>query len=192
MPNSSGRWSSKIGLAGLIVWSLALATHGLGNTAAEAQAPTADQHVVKSSWDIILPAAQRFEVLAAFGSEAVKDNETGLVWEKAPETVSRDWNRARFDCVNKTVGGRKGWRLPTVFELGSLIDPSIAPPSPVLPNGHPFTGISAAAYWSASTNEIHPNTAWFVTLKNGGVGSHTKSNNGHVWCVRGDMHTSHY
>lgn len=192
MRNSNVQWSRKIGLVGLIVGTLGLVAQGVGNTPAEAQAPTTDQHVVKSSWDTVLPATQRFEVLTAFSSEAVKDNETGLVWERTPEPQSRDWNKARFDCVNKVVGGRKGWRLPTVFELGSLIDPTIASPNPVLPNGHPFTGINAAAYWSASTNEIHPNTAWYVTFKNGGVGSHNKSNNGHVWCVRGDMHTSHY
>jgi hypothetical protein len=87
-----------------MVWSLGLATQGLGNTVAEAQSPAMDQHVVKSSWDTILPPTQRFEVLTAFGSEAVKDNETGLVWEKAPETISRDWSKARFDCINKAVG----------------------------------------------------------------------------------------
>ena len=41
-----------------------------------------------------------------------------------------------YYAYNKNVGGRGGWRLPTVEELRSLIDLRRA--IPALPSGHPF------------------------------------------------------
>jgi hypothetical protein len=68
-------------------------------------------------WDQALPAAQRFVVLAAFNNEAVLDKNTGLVWEKSPQTTTNTWLGACHDCLNKTIGGQKGWRLPSIPEL---------------------------------------------------------------------------
>jgi hypothetical protein len=97
-------------------------------------------------WDQALPAAQRFVVLAAFNSDAVLDRETGLVWEKSPAVTPHTWSNARFHCANRNVGGRKGWRLSSFAELSSLVDPSVAPPGPTLPPGHPFMNVQSAGY----------------------------------------------
>ena len=32
------------------------------------------------------------------------------------------WHLAKQDCVNLAVGNRKGWRLPSVTELSSLME----------------------------------------------------------------------
>jgi hypothetical protein len=103
-------------------------------------------------WDQALPAAQRFVVLAAFNSDAVLDKHTGLVWEKSPAVTTHTWSSARFHCANKNVGGQKGWRLPSFAEQASLIDPSVAPPGPTLPPGHPFLNVQSALYWSAASS----------------------------------------
>ena len=87
---------------------------------------------VTQNWDKVLPAAERFIVLEAFNNEAVRDNETGLVWERSPDPTSNTWSAARFICATKIVGGRKGWRLPSFSELSSLVDTSVAP-NPLLP-----------------------------------------------------------
>jgi hypothetical protein len=147
---------------------------------------------VLPNWDKVLPAAQRFVVLAAFNSEAVRDNETGLVWEKSPQTTPATWTVARFSCINKNVGGQKGWRLPSIPELASLVDPSVAPPGPTLPVGHPFIGVLSASYWSATTLAEGPTNVWFVSFLNGNVVITNKTSDNQVWCVRGGMNAEVY
>jgi hypothetical protein len=142
--------------------------------------------------DQALPAAQRFVVLAAFNNDAVLDKNTGLVWEKSPATTTRTWGLATFACINKNVGGQKGWRLPAIAEQASLIDPSVAPPGPTLPPGHPFLNVQSAAYWSASTGADAPTYAWHVGFNVGGVDALSKTSSFHVWCVRGPMQESVY
>lgn len=77
------------------------------------------------SWHQILPAAERF-VLVMNNNEAVLDKETGLVWEKSPSTSTHFWNSAIYLCASLDVGGRKGWHLPTVEQLASLVDTSVS------------------------------------------------------------------
>jgi hypothetical protein len=144
------------------------------------------------SWEQTLHGPTRFVVLSNFGGAAVLDRNTGLVWEKSPHTVAVTWNGARFHCINKNVGGQKGWRLPSIPELASLLDPSVAAPGPTLPSGHPFTGIQPAGYWSATTSAEDPSEAWFVYFRMGFVDSDSKSFSGQVWCVRGAMNAEKY
>ena len=75
----------------------------------------------QSAWSAVLPPESRFQI-ALVGGEAVLDRETSLVWEKSPGAVLEDWHRANHNCNGMTLGGRKGWRLPTVQELASLLE----------------------------------------------------------------------
>src|ERR1700752_2287645 len=43
-------------------------------------------------WDTVKPAATRFVVLSEFANAAVRDNETGLVWELSPASTLYTWN----------------------------------------------------------------------------------------------------
>ena len=140
----------------------------------------------------MLPAAQRFVLLAAFNNAAVRDNETGLVWEQSPRTETEDWPNARLGCARNFVGNRLGWRLPSIPELASLIDASVAAQGPTLPTGHPFTNVPSAFYWSATTNADSPTNAWLVFFGNGGVGAGSKAGSSQVWCVRGGMNADAY
>jgi hypothetical protein len=74
--------------------------------------PTA--HSSEQNWGKKLPGASRFTVLSLFEDAAVRDDETGLVWEKTVETTEMSWTDARAVCADKNVGGRKGWRLPSI------------------------------------------------------------------------------
>jgi len=79
-----------------------------GSVAVAQSAGVIDLSGVPPNCDKVLPAAQRFVVLAAFNNDAVRDNNTGLVWEKSPQTATATWNGARFTFINKNVGGQKG------------------------------------------------------------------------------------
>jgi uncharacterized protein DUF1566 len=153
---------------------------------------TLDQ--IPPTWDQVIPnAADRFKLVmdTCPGSTppcfaAVLDKETGLIWEKSPDTSMRTWDIAGGYCLNKAVGGRKGWRLPTIEELTSLMDPSV-PPGPTLSAGHPFVNVQPAGYWSASTHATDTLIAWLVDIYYGNIFPYYKWNDTNVfaWCVRG-------
>ena len=76
--------------------------------AADAPAAPTDPSGISQNSGKVLPAAQRFVILPAFNSEAVLDKETGLVWEKSPQTTTARWSAARRICTEKNVGGQTG------------------------------------------------------------------------------------
>ncbi|MGH7180698.1 MAG: DUF1566 domain-containing protein, partial [Nitrospiraceae bacterium] len=136
-----------LGLAAL-VWMFTIGT-GVSSAFDDSRSkpnPATDVSGLTQNWDKKLLSDSRFTILSAFGGAAVRDNETGLVWEKTLEMAELSWIDARAACINKDVGNRKGWRLPSISELASLIDPSISP-GPTLPMRHPFTNVQSDVYW---------------------------------------------
>lgn len=174
-------WVWSVGLIGLVVGAVLIVGAGAGvPLAAEVWA---DEGFEPPAWSQILKASKRFKLV--MGDAAVLDKETGLVWEQSPVTTTHLWSDARFQCTGRTTGGRQGWRLPSVHELASLVDPSVASPGPTLPAGHPFTDVQPNFHWSATTNAEFSSSAWEVSFNNGLTHSHDKSNSDQVWCVRG-------
>jgi len=153
---------------------------------------TLDQ--IPPTWSQILLAndgvdscsSSRFECLmGVMGDDAVLDKETGLVWAKNANLTpsGKDWKHAIIHCRNLALGGRKGWRLPTVEELASLVDPSQS--NPALPSGHPFYNVQSY-YWSSTTYEWDSGYAWFVDMSSGITNETQKTwASYYVWPVRG-------
>ncbi len=176
---------STVTMGALALGGLLLA--GCGNNA---DAPTKSQGVpsglpgVAQNQVNALPAAQRFVILSDFNSEAVLDKDTGLIWERSPQTTSVRWTVARRICSEKNVEGRKGWRLPSLEELASLVDYSVAPPSLALPPGHPFLSVQSAVYWSSTRPGEDPKGSWAVHLGLGGGATFINwAHSVQVWCV---------
>lgn len=143
------------------------------------------------AWDRIRPPALRFLVLTDWNSEAVLDKDTSLVWERSPVATSETWSAARLDCANRIIGvHRKGFRLPSVHELASLVQPVDS--NPALPLGHPFKNIQNGLYWSTTTDAAVPTSAWFVDFTHGAVNSMANTSTAQVWCVRGGMNADAY
>ena len=163
---------------------------------ANAQTTANGPYYATPAWDQTLacttPAnCPRFIVLSNMGSAAVLDRETGLVWEKSPSTGPVIWVDARMMCNNLTIGKRKGWRLPTIQELASLVDGDPANiGSPRLPPGHPFTNVQSSKYWAA-TQGVDTNDRSNVDFSTGEVGQQYLSSPFPLlddikpWCVRG-------
>ena len=137
---------------------------------------------IPPAWYQKLAASDRFQLV--LDDAAVLDKETGLVWEKSPDTTTRTWVNAILYAYQKEVGGRKGWRLPTIEELASLVDTSVSG-SPKLPSGHPFANVQSNDYWSSTTDVGSASNAWVVGFGYGRVIRLVKSGNYYVWCVRG-------
>ena len=157
------------------------------------------------NWSVQINNGNRFRVLTQFGSAAVLDLETNLVWERTPSTNLFPWasdldTTAHISCATKMVGNRYGWRLPTIQELASLGDTVNTEPN--LPAGHPFIldiNQRMGTFWSATTaaTELNsPNAAWFLNFSPDpaslvlyAINASTKSEPRFVWCVRGGSGT---
>lgn len=52
----------------------------------------------------------------------VKDNNTGLTWQKTPSSSHYSWQEAVDYCNALALGGYSDWRMPTLKELFSISD----------------------------------------------------------------------
>ncbi len=135
------------------------------------------------SWDRKIEKPSRFKVVLDGG--AVLDNETGLVWDLAPDSTPRDWQTASNHCHGGVHPAfRVGFRLPKYDEILTLFDTSVSTP-PTLTPGHPFQNISTSDfYWTATPYESDSTKVWTVQFI-GAVTLSTKSATNLTWCVRG-------
>ncbi len=184
-------WGSRIGFV-VLIGGFLLSISDLGVNPAAADPPIKESALagVTQNWDKNLPSASRFTVLSAFGGAAVRDNNTGLVWEQAPSADLVIWRLGTSNCINKQVGNTVGWRLPSVAELSSLRDPTL--PIPFVPTSV-FTGVQDE-YWTATTEAVAPSNAYIVGFNTFTVGDIDKGflPGLHYWCVRGPMNTDTY
>lgn len=154
---------------GLVVGSMALSV------------PTfADQHAPGSPEQ---DRVARFTVVGEYDREAVRDNQTGLVWERSPALDMADWHMAHQRCSSNPTGGGKDWRVPTVQELSTLVERSSIDVK--LPADHPFANVEPAIYWSATERRDDAAYASFVNFSNGRSATLEKYMPTFVWCVRG-------
>lgn len=139
--------------------------------------------------------SQRFACVLPTGTnptgEAVLDHETGLVWQRVPAAGSIDFLTADQTCREAKIGGRYGWRLPTINELLSLDDDTTADS---LPAGHPFTNTPDTYLWSQTADATDAQRVQTMTFLNGGAGfsviararfGFNAADNARPWCVRG-------
>lgn len=147
---------------------------------------------IPPSWHLKLDAtnggdencnSQRFTCVLDGG--AVLDNETGLVWDRSPFTIVRNWESSINDCGSALIGDRGGWRLPTDTEVRSLLDPN-ASGAPLLPDGHPFNVFSSyGSVWTMSVVAGEADRAYAVKMDTLGRLPSPKIAEHKRWCVRG-------
>jgi hypothetical protein len=82
-------------------------------------------------------------------ADTVKDNKTGLTWQRVGPTTPYYWADAKTYCQALSLGGfSSGWRLPTKKELETLVDRRVASPGPTIDSAFPNT--PANAFWTST------------------------------------------
>ena len=117
------------------------------------------------------------------GNGIIKDNVTGLMWQKAAPQGTYTWQEAVDYCDNLTLGGYTDWYLPTVRELSTLVDSSIPQPGPTI-NTTYFPNTVASIYWSSTTDAGSTDYAWLVLFNGGYVNNSLKASGSYVRAVR--------
>ncbi len=117
--------------------------------------------------------------------EEVIDRLTNLCWRRTANLSGPvNWAQALAVAarLNEQSDVSRGWRLPNINELESLVD--CGTHSPALPAGHPFVALQDV-YWSSTTSFYEPDWAWALYLDKGAIGVGQKTQAGfHVWTVR--------
>lgn len=135
------------------------------------------------------------------GDGTVTDNMTGLIWLKDAKCFgSLTWYEAMRAAASLTDGqcgltdgsATGDWRLPKRAELLTLVGELYkyltlrnTMGTDQWREGHPFSGVQLGPYWSATTCESYPTTAWLVlSLYHGRIDYESKTHPHYVWLVR--------
>jgi hypothetical protein len=108
------------------------------------------------------------------GNAYAVDQLTGLAWQSPPPAaeLTVSWSAADTYCKALMWGGITGYRLPTAMELASLtrydlpipaMDKTLSPPNP------------GGAFWTGSTSNAAPNSAWIIAYGDGSISWADKS-----------------
>ncbi|MBE7412929.1 MAG: DUF1566 domain-containing protein [Leptospiraceae bacterium] len=127
------------------------------------------------------------------GDGTVKDNVTGLIWQKCSNgqsgsncsgAASSDlWANALSACSGLSLAG-KSWRLPNINELKSIIDINKSSGETIDTNIFPNT--ASGSYWSSTTLVSNTNFSWEVNFSSGfSVSDDTNLQYSYIRCVSG-------
>jgi hypothetical protein len=112
------------------------------------------------------------------------DPASGLTWARKDNGSDANWSQAKEYCRTLTLGGRSGWRVPTIDELWGIFDQT----KTGQPGLHPKGGIhlSWPGVWS-STEGSNPDEKWAFSFYNGSRGSSKlgPTNINRALCMRG-------
>ncbi|MCF8031842.1 MAG: DUF1566 domain-containing protein [Desulfarculaceae bacterium] len=100
--------------------------------------------------------------LAEAGQGVVRDPDSGLLWQRggSPQPLTHEQAAAYLAALNlRRLGGRQGWRLPTIAELMTLL---ALPPLPGHDCAPPLLDPLQDRLWSSDT--ASPCAAWYANL----------------------------
>ena len=96
-------------------------------------------------------------------------------------TDTEDFIKALNDAH---FGGYSDWRMPTIKELGAIVNFSIPFPGPTIDTGY-FPNTQASYYWSSTTYAYFTSFAWGVYFSHGHDDYYSKDYEFYVRAVRG-------
>jgi hypothetical protein len=143
------------------------------------------------TYDLPLSApTARYQVNA---DGTVQDNTTGLLWKRCSEgqsgvacdngtAVTYSWQDALSMAADTDFAGVKGWRLPTITELATLLEYQCTMPAI---NLRVFPATPAANFWSATPYAGYANGAWNLNFNDGVHDNSSKNYRLYIRLVRG-------
>jgi hypothetical protein len=124
----------------------------------------------------------------AAANGTVYDAQTKLTWQEAVPSGTYAWGAATTSgtaqsyCAGLSLNGT-GWRLPTVGELGSLVDFAQVGGLVAMIDPTYFAGTVAGEFWSL-TPFAGASDSWTVSFSQGATGHAAMSTKEYVRCVR--------
>jgi hypothetical protein len=100
-------------------------------------------------------------------ADTVRDEVTGLTWQRRTSPMLMTWSQGDTYCRTLNLGGfSSGWRLPSLKELNSLLDPNRFDTAPAI-NETAFPGAVSGPHWSASRSGIDRRFYYTVSFSSG-------------------------
>lgn len=99
----------------------------------------------------------RFQAAAGL----VVDASTGLTWQQTVAPAPLSWSAAKAYC-----SGTAGFRLPSLKELQTLVDYTVALPGPTI-DATAFPATPPVAFWTSSPSGGSATVAWTVKFNSG-------------------------
>jgi hypothetical protein len=114
--------------------------------------------------------------------DTVRDERTGLEWQRRDEGTKRSWKDSLAYCASLNLAGEDDWHLPNISELESIVEyggnPGDVKIDPI------FENTAGDIYWTSSQNEGIPTLTWSITFNLGVVDGVTITGLGRSRCVR--------
>lgn len=110
----------------------------------------------------------------------VVDHKSRLTWQQAYSALET-WSGASTYCATLTLAGLSGWRLPTRFELETLVDVRVLNPT-IDPKA--FPGTKADWYWTSTPWVDTGTDYWIVYFRDGSSAFIAGTDQAYARCVR--------
>ncbi len=119
------------------------------------------------------------------GGFTITDTVTGLEWQRVDDNTARTYNDAYAYCIqlgNVNYAGHADWRLPSIWELQSIVDYREAYPAI---NTNAFPNTNKVEYWSSTIDERSAELAYAVDFEDGAIHDSVSKNEQYLTrCVR--------
>ncbi len=125
------------------------------------------------------------------GNGTITDNVTELIWQKAYNGSKQLDYEADVYCAGLTLADHSDWRVPSDFELMTIVDYGTAGPAI---NITYFPNTPSDSRWWTGTgpnSSSHLAGRWAVDLGSGSVDTTSLFSNGYTRCVRGGINQPH-
>jgi len=120
--------------------------------------------------------------LSSHGADMVIDESTGLGWQDNRFAQEEKYTYAKAEkfCDELKIGGFEDWRIPTIFELLSIVN--YKKYDPAILDG--FSSVETEAYWTSTQYMGDSDEVWGVSFKDGATTANGKTYDRRLRCVR--------